>query len=88
MASLTIRKLDDELKRRLRLRAARNGRSMEEEARRILADGLRGETKARAGGVASAIAAIVDPIGGFEIEIPERTEGREPPRFDDWPDDP
>ncbi|CAL8968175.1 MULTISPECIES: FitA-like ribbon-helix-helix domain-containing protein [Rhodoplanes] len=93
MASLTIRKLDDELKRRLRLRAARNGRSMEEEARRILADGLQGETKTRAGGVAhdnvaDAIAAIVDPIGGFEIEIPERTEGREPPRFDDWPDDP
>jgi phosphopantothenoylcysteine decarboxylase / phosphopantothenate---cysteine ligase len=36
MASLTIRKLDDELKRRLRLRAARHGRSMEEEARAIL----------------------------------------------------
>src|SRR5262245_54238808 len=38
MASITIRQLDDDLKRRLRLRAARNGRSMEDEARTILRD--------------------------------------------------
>jgi phosphopantothenoylcysteine decarboxylase/phosphopantothenate--cysteine ligase len=38
MASITIRGLDDDLKRRLRLRAARNGRSMEDEARTILRD--------------------------------------------------
>jgi len=37
MASLTIRKLDEALKSQLRLRAARNGRSMEEEIRLILA---------------------------------------------------
>jgi len=36
MASITIRQLDDELKQRLRLRAARHGRSMEDEARTIL----------------------------------------------------
>jgi phosphopantothenoylcysteine decarboxylase / phosphopantothenate---cysteine ligase len=36
VASITIRGLDDDLKRRLRLRAARNGRSMEDEARTIL----------------------------------------------------
>ena len=36
MASITIRKLDDEVKTQLRLRAAANGRSMEEEARTIL----------------------------------------------------
>src|SRR5260370_1295307 len=36
MASITIRQLDETLKRRLRLRAARNGRSMEDEARTIL----------------------------------------------------
>jgi hypothetical protein len=38
MASITIRGLDDDLKQRLRLRAARNGRSMEDEARTILRD--------------------------------------------------
>jgi phosphopantothenoylcysteine decarboxylase/phosphopantothenate--cysteine ligase len=36
MASITIRQLDDDLKQRLRLRAVRNGRSMEDEARTIL----------------------------------------------------
>jgi phosphopantothenoylcysteine decarboxylase / phosphopantothenate---cysteine ligase len=36
MASLTVRQLDDRLKNRLRLRAARNGRSVEEEIRTIL----------------------------------------------------
>ena len=33
MASITIRNLDDEVKSRLRIRAAGNGRSMEEEVR-------------------------------------------------------
>lgn len=36
MASLTVRQLDDRLKRLLRLRAARHGRSMEDEVRTIL----------------------------------------------------
>ena len=36
MASITIRSLDDEVKRRLRVRAAEHGRAMEEEAREIL----------------------------------------------------
>ena len=36
MASITVRNLDDDLKRRLRIRAAENGRSMEQEAREIL----------------------------------------------------
>jgi phosphopantothenoylcysteine decarboxylase / phosphopantothenate---cysteine ligase len=36
MASLTVRQLDDALKKLLRLRAARNGRSMEDEVRTIL----------------------------------------------------
>lgn len=38
MASLTIRKLDEALKAELRLRAARNGRSVEDEVRVILRD--------------------------------------------------
>src|SRR5206468_4883755 len=36
LASLTIRKLDDAIKTELRLRAARNGRSVEDEVRVIL----------------------------------------------------
>jgi phosphopantothenoylcysteine decarboxylase / phosphopantothenate---cysteine ligase len=38
MASLTIRKLDDAIKASLRLRSAKNGRSVEEEVRIILRD--------------------------------------------------
>ncbi len=36
MASLTVRQIDEQLKRRLRLRAAKNGRSMEDEVRTLL----------------------------------------------------
>ncbi len=36
MASLTVRQLDEKLKQRLRLRAAKNGRSVEDEVRTIL----------------------------------------------------
>jgi hypothetical protein len=31
-----------------------------------------------------AIAAIVDPIGGIELDLPHRGGFREPPRFDNW----
>ena len=42
MASLTIRQLDDDVKKRLRVRAAANNRSMEDEARTILRDAAGG----------------------------------------------
>ena len=46
MASITIRQLDEALKKRLRLRAARNGRSMEDEVRTMLREAADGETAA------------------------------------------
>src|SRR2546429_9821183 len=49
MASITIRQLDEGLKRRLRLRAARNGRSMEDEARTILRTAAALDDKAQLG---------------------------------------
>ena len=42
MASLTIRKLDETIKAFLRLRSAKNGRSVEEEVRVILGELLQG----------------------------------------------
>jgi phosphopantothenoylcysteine decarboxylase / phosphopantothenate---cysteine ligase len=48
MASLTVRQLDDKLKRQLRLRAARSGRSVEDEVRTILRDAAAGEPAAEA----------------------------------------
>lgn len=41
MASMLIRNLDDRVAERLRLRARLRGVSMEEEARRLLAEGTR-----------------------------------------------
>lgn len=43
MAVLTIRNVDDSIKTSLRVQAAQHGCSMEEEARRILAQALQGE---------------------------------------------
>ena len=43
MAQLVVRKLDDDVKERLRQRAARNGHSMEEEVRAILLAAVAGE---------------------------------------------
>jgi plasmid stability protein len=45
MSSLTVRKLDEELVRLLRQRAARHGRSAEAEHREILRVALSGERK-------------------------------------------
>lgn len=56
MASLTIRKLDEALKTQLRLRAARNGRSVEDEVRFILRDAASDPSQP-----ASAIAAAPSP---------------------------
>src|SRR5216684_6454835 len=48
MASLTIRKLDETIKTYLRLRSARNGRSVEEEVRVILGELLQGRSESSA----------------------------------------
>jgi plasmid stability protein len=44
MANLNIRNVPESTRKRLRLRAARKGRSMEAEVRTILAKAVRGET--------------------------------------------
>jgi plasmid stability protein len=80
MASLTIRKLDDEVKSRLRLRAAAHGRSMEEEARAILGGALAHKPAAGVG-LGQALNALFRPIGGLEIAPPSREPMREPPDF-------
>ena len=49
MAQLIVRGLDDDVKARLKRRAKRNRRSMEEEVRHILRDALKTETRDRRG---------------------------------------
>ena len=79
MASITIRNLDEGVKSKLRVRAATNGRSMEEEARTILREAV--EQEASEKGLGTAIHELFKPLGGVELEIPPRETMREPPRF-------
>ncbi len=81
MASITIRNLDDRLKQRLRMRAARHGRSMEDEARDILRLAL-AEQQASSLDLALAIRSRFARAGGVELPTPPREPMREPPGFD------
>ncbi|MCX7060467.1 MAG: ribbon-helix-helix protein, CopG family [Gammaproteobacteria bacterium] len=45
MGDIVLRKLDDQLKERLRQRAARNSRSMSEELREIVREALTGQDR-------------------------------------------
>ena len=80
MASITIRNLDESVKRKLRLRAAQRNRSMEEEARDILRTVLAQEP-AQAENLADAIRRRVEPFEGFELPLRPRGPMREPPDF-------
>jgi len=80
MASITIRRLDDDLKERLRRRAARHGRSMEDEVRELLRLALVHE-RSDTGNLAARIRARFQPLGGVDLELPEREPAREPPGF-------
>ncbi len=80
MASITIRNLDDRVKAKLRVRAARHGRSMEEEARDILAAAVSSD-RVPPRNLYEAIRRRFAPLGGVELEIPPRGPAREPPDF-------
>jgi antitoxin FitA len=74
MATITIRNLPEETKSGLRIRAAENGVSMEEEARRMLIRGnaqMRGQT-IKKGAWVKDIRALFKDVGNLEIELPER----------------
>jgi plasmid stability protein len=77
MASITIRQLPETTKRKLRMRAAQNGRSMEQEAREILKNEL-----SKAAGppldLGKAIRDIFAPFGGVDLQIPPREPMPEP----------
>jgi len=81
MASITIRNLDDTIKTRLRIQAATHGKSMEDEARDILAAALNREPK-RPANLATAIRARFAPLGGVELPPLPREPMPEPPSFD------
>ena len=82
MANITVRNLDEGLKRRLRIRAAEHGHSMEQEARDILRTALESDSMTERN-LGSAIHNLFHPLGGIDMEIPPREPMREPPTFDD-----
>lgn len=79
MASITIRNLDDDIKLRLRVRAAEHGRSMEEEARAILRAAM--DEAAPPRNLAAAIRARIAPLGGVDLHLPAREPIPAPPQF-------
>ena len=68
MASLSVRKLDDDTLRKLRVRAAQHGVSMEEEVRRIIKRAV--SSPERLGDFAVGLFSAA--YGGDELELPPR----------------
>ncbi len=76
MTTLTIRRLEPTVKERLRLRAARQGHSMEEEARRILKEALATPDE-HPSNAYEAIRHHFAPLGGVDLDLPKRQPGRD-----------
>jgi len=85
MATIVIRNLEDEVKRKLQIRAAQNGRSMEAEAREVLSDILQdrpGKRRSKVG-LGTAIHRRFAALGGVDLPIPPRGFSNRPlPKFD------
>lgn len=76
MADLSIRGLDDDVRARLRVRAASHGRSMEAEARDILTQAVTPEHERP-----DLFRALLDRfggLGGVELELPPRSHDARP----------
>jgi antitoxin FitA len=82
MASITVRNIDDNLKRRLRIQAAKNGRSMEEEVREILRSALSTKEE-KDQNLVEAIRNRFQPLGGVDLPDIPREPVREPVNFDE-----
>lgn len=82
MTSITIRNLDKHLKNRLRVRAARHNRSMEEEVRSILNSAL-SEDVEQPQNLADSIQNRFRSLGGVDIPDIPREKVREPIDFEE-----
>lgn len=72
MASMTIRNIDDRLKAKLRIQAARHGHSMEDEAREILRSALSAELQSDRASLAWSIRSRIEHLGGVDLDLPSR----------------
>lgn len=80
VASITIRNLDEDVKTRLRVRAAKHNRSMEEEVRIILSEAVKRRRSTR--NLVEIARSHFGPENGVDLELPPRGPMREPPSFD------
>jgi plasmid stability protein len=69
VAQFVVRQLDEDVKKRLKRRAERHGRSLEEEVRHILRDAVKAENQPPAK-LGSRIAALFKK-SGLTLEIPQ-----------------
>ena len=84
MATITIRNLDETVKRRLQIRAAINGRSMEAEARDLLSELVTTGRNPSGRGLGTAIHERFAALGGVDLVIPPRQFSSRPiPKFDE-----
>jgi plasmid stability protein len=81
MASLAIRNLDEVLTQRLRMRAAEQGRSMEEEARVLLREALAEAPKSRPAHLVDLARSLFGPRHGVGLVPPKRRAPRPAPDF-------
>lgn len=79
MAAISVRDIDDDVKQRLRLRAARHGRSMEAEIRTILTDVVGEDDEPR--GLFSTILDRFGSLGGVDLDLPDRNTPTRPADF-------
>jgi antitoxin FitA len=82
MASIIIRRLAEETKERLRVRAALHGRSMEEEARQILVAALGEKEPAKPENMYDLFRRHFEPLGGVSVKIPLRGRTIRAPHFE------
>ena len=83
ITNITIPNVDEKLRQRLSARASEHGRSVEAEAHAILRQALDVDsTTSVEGNLADAIRALVDPVGGVELDMPPRRSVDEPPAFE------
>jgi antitoxin FitA len=80
MTQVIVRKLEETVKRKLQRRAARHGRSMEEEIRDILRNAVKEESRER-GGFGTESAKLFKGIG-LDEPIPELRIELRIPKFD------
>jgi plasmid stability protein len=81
MGSILIRKVDERLKRKLRLRAAQRGRSMEDEARDILKAALAKEAQPPRN-LYESIRRRIEPLGGVDLPPFPDEPMPDPPKFE------